>query len=290
MISQKHRSFSKKIYYTIFAEDIILFMINVIFSLLLCQVHAEEPDLDPSFITVDIQNGTKIRQFTNTIVFVIAQTQFTTKVNINGQDVETLTEGERITYVPTYLQYMKVVYNTPAATEAVNTPEATQARKHIVLHPGILIGCTFGVVFIIGFFYTSCCRKPQHISRPKAKIVNKSEKIESSDSLGATRETRRPTHKAASSGKTGRNKAMTQHGSRPRPSQRTHTHVGGHPRSNGGERRSNRNMTMQKKRNNSVERPKTRSQTRMNEPRRKATRRGDIKRGETTRKTTRGKM
>ncbi|OHT07583.1 hypothetical protein TRFO_05237 [Tritrichomonas foetus] len=159
-------------------------------------------------ISVDIENE-KVREITNTILYEIAETEFWTNTVINGKPVETKTKGKHITYIPTILHFLKARDILPTSTPPVDPPPATQARKHFLLHPGILIGCTFGIVFIVGVFYTSCCRKPQQVRRPQARKVvkgNNSRKSQntkgnSQSAGGATRKSRNDSGRSASSGR-----------------------------------------------------------------------------------------
>ena len=150
----------------------------------------DEGDDNLSVITVDISNGTTVREYTNTIMYQVVQTSYTTYTNLNGVNTMTVTHGEHIVYVPTLLQYLRVVYEATATPIPLNTPMATQARKSIILHPGILIGCTFGVIFIIGVVYTGLCRSPVGVTRPKARLVKKGSK-DNSDSFEKAKKRRR---------------------------------------------------------------------------------------------------
>lgn len=140
--------------------------------LLLSIVLADEPIPTPIPITAELKPGSKVQEVTNTLLYSIELTNFTTVfIRENGLPELTVTSSSHIVYIPTILRYLKVIDDVPTRTVTI-TPVATQKLKSAILKPGILVGVTFAILFLVGVIYTSLCRKPQAARRPKP--VNKS--------------------------------------------------------------------------------------------------------------------
>ena len=165
------------------------FLFYLTFSVFSREILNDEIDASetPVPITVSIKNDTKIQEVTNTILYSMTITDFTTL--IEGPDkqlIPTVTKGPHIVYIPTILEFLKVVEAVPTATPVQITPMATQKLKTVLVNPGILIGCTFALVFLIGVIYTSCCRRPQPV-RKNVKRSTKQRKENSDDFESAKR-------------------------------------------------------------------------------------------------------
>lgn len=139
----------------------------MIFLLLSIFIHSDKDQGTPVPIAADLKKGSKVQEVTNTLLYSIELTNFTTIGTwINGVPSYITTSSSHIVYIPTILNYLKVVDDAPSRTVTI-TPDATQKLKSAILKPGILVGVTFAILFLIGVIYTSLCRKPQAARRPK---------------------------------------------------------------------------------------------------------------------------
>ena len=127
-----------------------------------------------SNIDSTIPTDVMVEDFTNTIVFVVEPSQTETAGN-------QVTETYVVDFVATLFKIMKVYEATPTATAIEVPPTATEPLKSFVFKPGIMIGCTFGVAFVVGFVYTELCRKPAYVYAPPPKEVRKSSSSSLSD-------------------------------------------------------------------------------------------------------------
>lgn len=132
-----------------------------------------EGEQTPAPITISLSKGMKVQEVTNTLLYTIEKTNFTTIVTYNnGQPVFNVTESSHIVYIPTILMYLKAISEAPNPTLTV-PPQATIKLKAFFLKPGILVGVTFAILFLVGVIYTSLCRKPQAARRPKPTKTNR---------------------------------------------------------------------------------------------------------------------
>lgn len=116
-------------------------------------------------------SGTFEIAYTNTIKFEVTETKVKT-INAKGQ--ETYTKSFIAVYTPTILKILRLVDIIKSTKQALTpTPTATAEFKNIFFKPGLCVGATFAVLFIICACYTSVCRRPYSVARqprnPKAK-------------------------------------------------------------------------------------------------------------------------
>lgn len=124
----------------VFAEDISS---NSTFS-------PEQEDLNVS--------GTFKIDYTNTIKFVVTETEVKT-LDLEGH--ETHTKSFIAVYTPTVLKILRLVDLVQPTHEAPTaTATATPGFKYVFFKPGICVGATFALLFLICACYTSLCRRP----------------------------------------------------------------------------------------------------------------------------------
>lgn len=114
-------------------------------------------------ISISVGPG-MVAAFTNTIVFEISKSS-------GGVDGET----DVVVYTPTLLEILKAHETVEEMTSYMAPPTPTKALKTVVFQPAYMIGVTFGLLFMVGLFYTELCRRPGHVYRPIAetrKVVN----------------------------------------------------------------------------------------------------------------------
>lgn len=190
-------------------------------------IHSDENDVTPVPVTAELKKGSKVQEVTNTLLYTMQLTNFTVYTNINGVNTIITTEGNHVVYIPTILRYLKVVDDVPNRTITI-TPDATQKLKSAILKPGILVGVTFAILFLIGVIYTSLCRKPQAARRPKP--VNKSKRGIQDDGFDKAKSKRASVQARSASGNRSSNaRQSTRSGS-----------VNSHASSNGGSRGGSR--------------------------------------------------
>ena len=130
---------------------------------------SDEGDVNASDVNVSVGTNILIDDYTNTLLYYVTKTE----TKQEGQAPDNA-ETYVIEYVPTLLKIVKAYEVTPTPTPYQELPPATAPLKIIIFKPGILIGCSFGIVFLVGFFYTEFCRRPQHVYVPPAKEVESS--------------------------------------------------------------------------------------------------------------------
>lgn len=157
-------------------------------------------DVNASDVNVTVGTNILVDDYTNTLLYVVKKTVAEAKENGEVGVVDNAAGTYVVEYVPTLLKIVKAYEVTPEPTPVQELPPATKALKIIIFKPGIMIGCSFGIVFLVGFFYTEFCRRPQHVFVPPAKEVESS-----SDSSLSSLE-RRDRTRASDGGKTGKTK------------------------------------------------------------------------------------
>ena len=167
---------------------------------LVLSTEAGGEDVNASDVNVTVGTNILVDDYTNTLLYVVTKTSSEAKENGEVGVVDNAAETYIVEYVPTLLKIVKAYEVTPEPTTVQELPPATKALKIIIFKPGIMIGCSFGIVFIVGFFYTEFCRRPQHVFVPPAKEVESS-----SDSSLSSLE-RRDRTRASDGGKTGKTK------------------------------------------------------------------------------------
>ena len=188
---------------------------------------SDEGDVNASDVNVSVGTNILIDDYTNTLLYYVTKTKVEEQQGQaqqqGGQEQANAAETYVIEYVPTLLKIVKAYEVTPTATPYQELPPATAPLKIIIFKPGILIGCSFGIVFLVGFFYTEFCRRPQHVYVPPAKEVESSsdsslssleKKSRTKAPPKTTKKAPKPGVKKAASGKAGNKAPVKKPGTR----------------------------------------------------------------------------
>jgi hypothetical protein len=103
---------------------------------------------------------TIVCRVTTSLTLVVGPTIFPGEASPRPGTYTTLTRIVR--YMTTIFQMQKISVPPPTGTP-VPTASVLPALKSAVFRPGILIGATFGILFVGGVIWTHQCRKPQFV-------------------------------------------------------------------------------------------------------------------------------
>lgn len=140
-----------------------------------------------------------VEDYTNTVIYSVGTTATMVRVPLDAelkQFTDSVTYTRVVNYIPTLYKVLKAYANPPAPTPYQVVPEPTKPLKIFVFKPGIMIGCTFGVVFVLGWIYTEFCRKHRVVHAPPAPVAPKKES-DSSDSSMSSIDKMKPKSKRA---------------------------------------------------------------------------------------------
>lgn len=172
-------------------------------GLLATAVEGEDTNTTKSNISA-ITQAVVVEDYTNTVLYSVGVSATVTKVPLEGNPAEftdSATYTRIVNYIPTLYKVLKAYSHTPVPTPYELVPEPTKALKYAVFKPGLMIGCTFGVVFVLGLIYTESCRRPRHVKPPPAVVKNTKDSSSSMSSLSGGKKKEAKNKKKAQSKK-----------------------------------------------------------------------------------------